>query len=205
MYSPRNYVSLGNNILAQVQLINKTCEKYHVNSCNNLNLEICENIIKWFIPKSVFVSNEDHVYFKINLISNDSCLLKLKKHITDENELSIVIHEGRGSLRSWGEEGGDFCIVNPKSEVSHLLSKHNNDGVTSLIITTYKKRGYCRCKRGRTVCDGGPSTSRIQFDGGSSEAHFATFGDSSQTFHQVWFEENEESAIETIFKFIIVN
>lgn len=206
----RNCVSLGNGLFAQVQLYNnvKEDEMYHVKMHKDLKVQIDGDTVTWFLPVKVFDDGRNHTNFKIKLFSENNCLIKLKKNmIYNDDDVDLIIYSGSDTLYSWGNEGGDFCIINPKSKISALLEEQVYGDVSSLIITTYKERRRSHSYSQRDETDGATTTrrglgGRTQADG--SSAHFATFGKSSQKFKRANFDEDEGTAIQTIFNFVVI-
>lgn len=182
---PSNNISLGNGLYAQIQLCDYL-ESYHV-TAKDLKLQIESGTVTWFIPANVF-NNQDHIKIQIKLYSQYDCLLCLKKNgiFNEDDELKLIIDRRSVCLRSWGNDGGDFCIINPDSNVSCMLYEVLRNDISSLILTTYgaKDRG------GYTVSDG--------------HAHFATYGKSSQRFGRACFEEDVTTAVTTVFDFNVV-
>lgn len=189
--SSLNSVSLGNGLFARVQLCNPTLESYHVAvPVKDLKLQIEGNTVTWFIPANLF-NHRDHIKFEIKLFSHAECLLCLKKnclyHKADDDEVQLIIGRGNDRLQSWGNRGGDFCVVNPKSNIASVLSELMLNDTSSMLITTY---GVSK-QRCTTECDG--------------PAHFATYGKSSQKFRPGYFNEDKATAVTTVFNFIVVN
>lgn len=178
---PRNCVSLGNGLIAQVELKRKSPQ---------LNVSIRGNVVTWYIPRDCFSSGElEHIFFQINIFClNGGCCLQLAtvSETNLEKKVNFICKKGNNSFYSWGNEGGDFVLLNPQSKVSAAMS--TTGGIIQLGVTT--SQGSVKEMWRKMVCDGG-----------EEPINFSTYGGSTQSFYNSEFDEDEKTRVYTRFNF----
>lgn len=213
---PTNAVHLGNELFVQVQLFPKQFDEYHISDGNKLlNVKIAGNIVTWLIPKSVFENQEysseddnneldetniNHIKFKLNIYSNSDskCLVEFRKSTLDNDGFGFIVNKGFNSVYSWAKDGGDFCLLKPKTSLNTAITKHFKGEITKLYLTTFKE--LKKNEHWNTY-------SSIQSDGsqdvcdGPIPIHFATVGKSTQRLKISKLNEDSDTAVFTEFHF----